>query len=117
MKTKIMNKNIAVATIGLMLTASLSGCFSNDNGSGADEPGVIYEPGLYEVELIFKETLPAGKATITAGPVMAQVNIAANKTRGHFVQMKLPAGKIKLSVDVQINGKAFGPHQVILTRK
>jgi len=32
-----------------MLTASLSGCFSNDNGSGADEPGVIYEPGLYEV--------------------------------------------------------------------
>ena len=75
------------------------------------------EPGLYEVELIFKETLPAGKATITAGPVMAQVNIAANKTRGHFVQMKLPAGKIKLSVDVLINGKVFGPHQVILTRK
>ncbi len=75
------------------------------------------EPGLYEVELIFKETLPAGKATITAGPVMAQANIAANKTRGHFVQMKLPAGKIKLSVDVLINGKVFGPHQVILTRK
>ena len=32
-----------------MLTASLSGCFSNDNGSSADEPGSIYEPGLYEV--------------------------------------------------------------------
>ena len=75
------------------------------------------EPGLYEVELIFKETHPAGKATITAGPVMAQANIPANKTRGHFVQMKLPAGEIKLSVDVLINGKVFGPHQVILTRK
>ena len=44
-----MNKKSVVVTIGLMLTASLSGCFSNDNGSGADEPGVIYEPGLYEV--------------------------------------------------------------------
>ena len=49
MKTKIMNKKSVVVTIGLMLTASLSGCFSNDNGSSADEPGVIYEPGLYEV--------------------------------------------------------------------
>jgi len=49
MKTKIMIKKSVVVTIGLMLTASLSGCFSNDNGSGADEPGVIYEPGLYEV--------------------------------------------------------------------
>jgi len=49
MKTKIMIKKSVVVTIGLMLTASLSGCFSNDNGSSADEPGVIYEPGLYEV--------------------------------------------------------------------
>ena len=44
-----MIKKSVVVTIGLMLTASLSGCFSNDNGSSADEPGVIYEPGLYEV--------------------------------------------------------------------
>ncbi len=49
MKTKIMNKKSVVVTIGLMLTASLSGCFSNDNSSSADEPGSIYEPGLYEV--------------------------------------------------------------------
>ena len=49
MKTKIMNKKSVVVTIGLMLTASLSGCFSNDNGSSADEPGSIYEPGPYEV--------------------------------------------------------------------
>ena len=49
MKTKIMIKKSVVVTIGLMLTASLSGCFSNDNGSSADEPGSIYEPGLYEV--------------------------------------------------------------------
>ena len=32
-----------------MLTASLSSCFSNDKGSSANEPGSIYEPGLYEV--------------------------------------------------------------------
>jgi para-nitrobenzyl esterase len=49
MKTKIMNKKSVVVTIGLMLTASLSSCFSNDKGSSANEPGSIYEPGLYEV--------------------------------------------------------------------
>ena len=48
-ENKNYEQNIAVATIGLMLTASLSGCFSNDNGSSADEPGSIYEPGPYEV--------------------------------------------------------------------
>ncbi len=44
-----MNKKSVVVTIGLMLTASLSSCFSNDKGSSANEPGSIYEPGLYEV--------------------------------------------------------------------
>jgi hypothetical protein len=31
--------------------------------------------------------------------------------------LKLPAGKMKLAVDVVFNGKIQGPHQVILTRK
>ena len=75
------------------------------------------EPGTYNVELIFKENHPAGKATITAGSVKAQVDIPVNKTRGHFTQMNLPAGKLTFSVNVVMNGKTLGPHQVILTRK
>jgi len=31
--------------------------------------------------------------------------------------MNLPAGKLTFSVNVVMNGKTLGPHQVILTRK
>ena len=75
------------------------------------------EPGTYNVELIFKDNHPAGKATIMAGSSKAQVDIPVNKKRGHFTQMKLPAGKLTFSVNVVMNGKTLGPHQVILTRK
>ena len=75
------------------------------------------EAGVYEVELIFKEGHPEGKATITAGSASARVDIAANKIRGHVTQMHLPCGDLKLSVDVVFDGNTQGPHQVILTRK
>ncbi len=75
------------------------------------------EPGVYEVELIFNGDHPAGKATITAGSAKTEADIPANKTRGHFTRMHLPAGKLKFSVDVVFGGKTQGPHQVILTRK
>lgn len=75
------------------------------------------EVGDYRVELIFKEDHPAGKATITAGSVKAQVDIAASQARGHVAQMRLPAGKLKLSVDVVFDGQTMGPHQVLLTRE
>ena len=75
------------------------------------------EPGAYEVELIFKDDHPAGKATITAGSVKTEVDVAANEPRGHFTRMQLPAGKLKLSVDVVFDGKTQGPHQVILTHR
>jgi len=75
------------------------------------------EPGAYEVEVIFKETYPAGKATITAGKARQELDLVADKKRGHTTMMMLPAGKFKLSVEADFNGKIQGPHQVILTRK
>jgi len=71
----------------------------------------------YEIEIIFKGKHASGKATITAGSEKTEVDIPAEKSRGHFVQMKLPAGKFKLSVEADFNGETQGPHQVIMTRK
>jgi arylsulfatase/arylsulfatase A len=75
------------------------------------------EPAAYEVEVIFKEEYPTGQATITAGKARQQLDLAANKKRGHTTMMLMPAGKFKLSVDAVFNGKTQGPHQVILTVK
>ena len=72
------------------------------------------EPTAYEVEVIFNEEYPAGQATITAGKTRQQVDLVANKKRGHTTMMMMPAGKFKLSVDAVFNGKIQGPHQVIL---
>jgi len=72
------------------------------------------EPAAYEVEVIFKEEYPAGQATITAGKARQQVDLAANKKRGHTTMMMMPAGKFKLSINAVFNGKNQGPHQVIL---
>ena len=75
------------------------------------------EPGAYEVEVVFKETYPAGNATITAGKARQVLDLVADKKRGHTTMMMLPAGKFKLSVEADFNGKIQGPHQVILIRK
>ena len=72
------------------------------------------EPAAYEVEVIFKEEYPVGQATITAGKTRQQVDLAANKKRGHTTMMMMPTGKFKLSVNAVFNGKNQGPHQVIL---
>lgn len=73
--------------------------------------------GDYEIEILFADDHPAGTATITAGDTSTQLEIMATQQRGHFQRLKLPAGKMKLAVDVEFNGKTQGPHQVILTRK
>lgn len=75
------------------------------------------EPGSYQIELIFKEQHPAGNATIVAADSKTEVEIAAGQSRGHVASMNLPAGRLKLAVDVVFDGKTQGPHQVILTRK
>ena len=75
------------------------------------------EPGAYEVELIFPPNHPAGTASVHVGSLKTQVAVSANEARGHFTTMHLPAGKLKLSVEVEFDGSTQGPHQVILTRK
>ena len=44
-----MNKKIAFFLVVLMFTLSLSGCLRNGKGGSDDEPGVVYEPGPYDV--------------------------------------------------------------------
>ncbi|MGY8768774.1 MAG: arylsulfatase [Pirellulales bacterium] len=87
---------------------------SNSNGFWLLEAP---EAGDYELELIFKETRPAGKATVTVGKVTKQLDIPAGQKRGHITKIKLPAGKQTLAATINFAGKDSGPHQVILTRK
>jgi len=75
------------------------------------------EAADYKVELIFRQDHPSGEATISAGTVRTKVDIPANQQRGHFANIHLDAGKVTLSVDVDLDGKTQGPHQVILTRQ
>lgn len=75
------------------------------------------EPGNYELEIIFAEEHPAGTATIQVGEISKRLDIPADQRRGHSTTLKLPAGKMKLAVDVEFDGQTQGPHQVILTRK
>ena len=44
-----MNKKIAFFLVVLMFTLSLSGCLRNGKGGSDDEPGVVYEPGPYDI--------------------------------------------------------------------
>ena len=71
----------------------------------------------YDIEVIFNGGHPAGTATITAGTASSKLDKSAEEKRGHRTTMTLPAGQLKLSVDVTFDGKTQGPHQVILTRK
>ncbi|MEO2026329.1 MAG: arylsulfatase [Fuerstiella sp.] len=75
------------------------------------------QAGTYELEIAFSSDHPAGTATITAGTVTKQLDIAAGQLRSHTTDIRLPAGKMKLAVDVVFNGKTQGPHQVILARR
>ena len=76
------------------------------------------EPASYKAEVILSSgDNPAGKATISAGGKEVALEIAPNQSRGHFVDLSLPSGKLKLAVDLRIDGKVMGPHQVILTKK
>ncbi|MEM8732721.1 MAG: arylsulfatase [Planctomycetota bacterium] len=71
----------------------------------------------YDVELIFAGGHPAGKATVNAGDVEQELEIAADQIRGHITQIQIPAGKLRFSITVDFDGKTQGPHQVILSRR
>ncbi len=75
------------------------------------------EPGDYEIELVFANDHPGGMATITAGPLTKKIEVPAGKQRGHTANIKLPAGKMTLAVNVDFDGNTQGPHQVILVRQ
>lgn len=75
------------------------------------------DAGDYQIELIFAGDHPAGTATISAGGMTKKLDVSVNRQRGHITDIKLPAGKMTLAVDVDFDGKTQGPHQVILNRK
>lgn len=73
------------------------------------------DAGDYDIELIFENgEHPTGTATITVGSVSTDLEIVANQQRGHIARLQLPAGELKLVVDVDFGKKIRGPHQVIL---
>ena len=74
-------------------------------------------PGAYDVEIILTGAMPAGVATLKIGSQTQTIKLVANQRRGHKTVATIPAGKLALSVDVSVDGKIRGPHQVILTRK
>ncbi|TWU58363.1 arylsulfatase [Rubripirellula reticaptiva] len=75
------------------------------------------DDAAYEVEVLFASPPPMGTATITAGKATTQLDIPAGKQLGNIAQLKIPAGKVRLDVEVNFDGKTQGPHQVILKRK
>ncbi|MEL0326595.1 MAG: hypothetical protein VXA09_06290, partial [Burkholderiaceae bacterium] len=53
-----MNKKIALFLVALMFTLSLSGCLRNGKGGSNDQPGVVYEPGPYDI-LVYEDIVYA----------------------------------------------------------
>jgi arylsulfatase/arylsulfatase A len=72
----------------------------------------------YTIEVILDSGRhPAGVATISGGGSKVDLPLAARQQRGHEASIPLPAGRFKLAVDVAIEGKTQGPHQVILRKR
>ncbi|MGB7326041.1 MAG: hypothetical protein WBD31_14300 [Rubripirellula sp.] len=75
------------------------------------------DDATYEVEVLFASPPPLGTATITAGNATTQLDIPAGKQLGNVAQLTIPAGKVRLDVEVNFGGKNQRPHQVILRRR
>ncbi len=75
------------------------------------------EAGKYKVQLYLKGRYPACIANIRAGAEKVSLKISSSdEAVENVAEMRLPKGKFKLSVDIEVDGKTKGPHQVILTR-
>lgn len=73
--------------------------------------------GEYQIELILaSDQYEGGTAIIHAGVLKKRVDVKAGQQRGHSTKIRLPDGKIKLSVDIETSGRIHGPHQVVLSR-
>ena len=75
------------------------------------------QDATYDVELIFKSGHPDGTAKVTASGLRAHVEVSKDEPRGHKLQLQLPAGKHRLTVEADFGGKSQGPHQVIMIRR
>lgn len=75
------------------------------------------QAGDFTIEVILASgEHPAGKAMIKAGDITSTIPLTPNQQRGHATNMQLPKGELTLVVDVDFDGQAQGPHQVVLTR-
>ena len=74
------------------------------------------EAAEYQAEIIFSRSHPAGIASVNVNDQVHELEIPADQPRGHSLKLNLPAGEIKLGVDVNFGGTVQGPHQVILKR-
>lgn len=72
------------------------------------------DPASFGIELLFTEPPGEGVATITAGEASLTLDISGEKRRGYTTKMMFPSGDLTFQVDVTVNGKTMGPHQVIL---
>ena len=75
--------------------------------------------GLGALVQLAKQCTDAKRSFLLVGNtrVTQTIKLVANQRRGHKTVATIPAGKLALSVDVSVDGKIRGPHQVILTRK
>lgn len=73
-------------------------------------------PNAFEVELLLREPAQAGTALITAGEARLTLEMKEGKLRGHSTMMHFPSGDLRFKVEIDVNGKKRGPHQVILRR-
>jgi len=72
------------------------------------------DPASFEIELLFTTPVTSGTAHIQAGEGRLSMDLLEGKKRGHTTLMHFPSGNLKFKVDVEIEGKNQGPHQVIL---
>lgn len=72
----------------------------------------------YQIEVILGASdLPTGTATVKAGAVETKIKIKPNQQRDHVANITLPAGKHRLSVEIEFEDEKLGAHQVVLSRQ
>ncbi len=75
------------------------------------------EPGEFSVQVFLKPGIGKGKAVVSAAGKSVSLDVDPANSGSNKTSISLPAGLITLAVDVTIDGKVQGPHQVVLSRK
>lgn len=75
------------------------------------------QSGEYNIELILRsDTTDANSAVVMVNGKSTKISLVEGAQRGHKSVISIPAGPVKLSVDIQNADRTIGPHQVILSR-